>query len=553
MRFRALVLIALSVPGWAQQEQKPIEEQEILRVGVTSEERRLTLTAAIEMALKNNLAIEIERANVDTAAQITKAARGVFDPILRYTPGLETRNTPTASVLISPTGKLTEHVHTENASYIQKTPWRGVSFKVDWDNGRQSTNNPFSGLTPYTTSRLNMGFSAPLWRNGEIDRERAEIRIRRKREDVSMADFERRVIDTTTQVQNVYWDLVATLREREVLREAVRLGREQLARTQRQIESGTLAPVELAASEAELQRRIDSFVASVNRVTQAENGLKTLLASSRDEPLWNQQLLPVDQKPLDVPFRDLGKIVVLGLERRPEMKAVKLLNDVNEIQTKVARNQTKPQVNLTGNYIIAGLAGQLSEAENPIGASSAAQLARLNELSVFHGLTPIPPFDFGGAPASLLGGYGQTLKNMFGGSYYTLSAGVQLEWNPRNRAAESELAQTAIAERRLKLQQRQVEQVIEAEVRNALQALDSAEQRIKATDASAKAAQEKLESEIRLFQTGESTNFLVLTRQNELLDSQLRSVLAVLDYNKAIARLEQVTATTLERHSISLQ
>ena len=47
---------------------------------------------------------------------------------------------------------------------------------------------------------------------------------------------------------------------------------------------------------------------------------------------------------------------------------------------------------------------------------------------------------------------------------------------------------------------------IEAQVRNALQSIQTARQRITAAEASERAAKEKLESESRLFQTGESTN-----------------------------------------------
>jgi outer membrane protein TolC len=67
------------------------------------------------------------------------------------------------------------------------------------------------------------------------------------------------------------------------------------------------------------------------------------------------------------------------------------------------------------------------------------------------------------------------------------------------------------------------------------------------------AAQEKLESETRLFQSGESTNFLVLTRQNELSESRRRMVLANLDFNKAVARLGQALGTTLQSHNITLK
>jgi len=62
-----------------------------------------------------------------------------------------------------------------------------------------------------------------------------------------------------------------------------------------------------------------------------------------------------------------------------------------------------------------------------------------------------------------------------------------------------------------------------------------------------------LQSEIRLFRSGESTNFLVLTRQNELADSQRRAVVAKLDFNKAVARVRKALGTTLETYRIELQ
>ena len=145
---------------------------------------------------------------------------------------------------------------------------------------------------------------------------------------------------------------------------------------------------------------------------------------------------------------------------------------------------------------------------------------------------------------------GTTLTNLFGGSYSTVSVGLSFDFTFRNNAAQGNLAQTVVAERRLKLLQTQVEQAIAAQVRNGLQQLETARQRIAAADASARAAGEKLESETRLFQSGESTNFLVLTRQNEYADARHRLLVARLDFNKAIARLEVALGSTLQAHKI---
>jgi outer membrane protein TolC len=213
----------------------------------------------------------------------------------------------------------------------------------------------------------------------------------------------------------------------------------------------------------------------------------------------------------------------------------------------------KPQVNLVGAYTNAGLAGTVGSTDNPFTSSNAALYERLNRLSATAGLPPVLPPNFGSLPTFLVGGYGQALQSLFGGRFPTVQVGVQFDLNLRNQTAEANLAQTAIAEKRLNLEKARVEQIVDMQVRNALQSLQASRQRIRAAEAAAKASQEKLDSEIRLFQTGESTNFLVLTRQNELLESKRRAVVAQLEYNKAAARLEQAKGETLETYKISVR
>jgi HAE1 family hydrophobic/amphiphilic exporter-1 len=213
----------------------------------------------------------------------------------------------------------------------------------------------------------------------------------------------------------------------------------------------------------------------------------------------------------------------------------------------------KPQLNVVGAYVNSGLGGSISSAPNPFSASSEASTARLNQLSALAGLPPLPGASFGTLPPILVGGYGTALSNLFSGRYPGVQAGLSFDLNFRNRTAEANLAQTVIAQRRLKLEQARAGQLIEAQVRNALQALETARQRIAAAEASARAAKEKLDSETRLYQSGESTNFLVLTRQNEYADSRRREVVAHLDANKAVARLRQALGSTLQAHKITVQ
>ena len=178
----------------------------------------------------------------------------------------------------------------------------------------------------------------------------------------------------------------------------------------------------------------------------------------------------------------------------------------------------------------------------------------MNDLSARLGLQPLPTNSFaGGPPDFLVGSYGTALGNLFGGRYQSFQVGLSIDFNFRNRTANANYSQTLINEKRLGLEKARAEQVIEAQVRNALQGIQTARQRIAAAEASARAAKEKLDSEQRLYQTGESTNFLVLTRQNEFADSRRREVVARLDFNKSVSRLEQALGTTLSTYNISVR
>ncbi len=527
------------------------------RIGVGAAQLKLSLEDAVQMALKNNLDIEIERTNQAAARESIRGAKGFLDPLVRWQPLGEKRNTPTSSTLASADGKITESVFGQNFYYRQRTNWDGLSWHADFENARQSTNNPFVALNPYIVPRLTLGVSLPLLRDRKIDRERGDLLVKRKQADLTDNEFELRVIDITARVEQAYYDLVAAWADSKVQQESVALAREQLDRTKRLIDGGSVAPVELYAAEAELERRKDNFYTSIAALNQAENNLKTLLGGGRQDTLWRDELIPTTDGRSAIPDdvkRELSELVGEAIAKRPELKNLGIRREVNDVQKDLALNQKKIGLNLTAAYINTGLAGTLLNAGNPFSDSFSGIVTRLNQLSTAAGLQPLPPVGGGGAvPGSLVGGYGQSLSNLFSGSYGTIQAGLTLDWNPRNTAAESAIAQTVIAERRIELLRKQAEQNIEAQVRNALQAISTSEQRVAAAEASAKAAKEKLDSETRLFQTGESTNFFVLTRQNELSDSRRRVVLATLELNKAVARLQLALGKTLQSHSITLK
>jgi HAE1 family hydrophobic/amphiphilic exporter-1 len=549
---RIFAIAALSV-FLAAAQTPPTDPAAPARVGVSITQRNLTLSEAVEMALANNLDIEIERTNRDTAQQSVQAARGFFDPAFRWTPLFDRRATPVANVFQGAGGKLLDNGFSNNLSLRQRLPNWGTLGHFDFNNLRSTTTNPFTNFNPTLTTQMLVGVTQPLLRGFRIDPQRAEIRIRQKRVDLSSVDLETRTIDVISRVEQAYYDLVAAREAISVAEDAAAWGREQLALNQRLVNAGTLAPVEIAAAEAEYQRRLDTFYASLGALTEVENNLKSLIAPERSASIWRDQLIPVGTNTSEPQFEDLRDAVDLALKRRPELRALGVRGQMNDIEKDLNRDLKRPEVNVIAQYSLSGLAGATNASPNPLANLNAPLYQRLNELSAVQGLQPIAPASFGGPPEFLVGNYGTALSNLFGGRYQSFQVGVSIDLNLRNRTAEANYGQALINEKRLKLERARAEQIIEAQVRNALQGIETARQRIAAAEASARAAKEKLESEQRLFQTGESTNFLVLTRQNEYADSRRRAVVARLDFNKSVARLEQALGTTLSTHKISVR
>jgi len=87
-----------------------------------------------------------------------------------------------------------------------------------------------------------------------------------------------------------------------------------------------------------------------------------------------------------------------------------------------------------------------------------------------------------------------------------------------------------------------------AEVLDAAAAFETAAQRVAAARAAREAAQTQLDAERDRFESGRSTNFLVLTRQNDLSRARLDEISARTDYQNARTDLAVATGALAQVH-----
>jgi HAE1 family hydrophobic/amphiphilic exporter-1 len=531
--------------------QKPLPE--LNRVGVDmNSQHPLSLREALSMALENNKDIEVARENVRIAEFDLRGAQGLYDPRLTTQAFYERIESPISSFLAGgQNGSTTTSDYTGTMRLEGQTPVLGGSYHLDFSSVRLTTNNQFTALNPQFPTSLSFSYTQPLFRGLKIDNSRRQIQIARKNLSLTDAQFRQRAIDTITNVQRAYWDLVFALRSLQVQRDAVSVARTQLEHNKRLVNEGQLAPIDVVAAEAQISTYEQRVFSALEEVSRSENNLKNMIAQDQKAQLWNEAILPTDPVDLAVPNVSLPDALKTAMENRPELQQSNVLREINEIDQRFFKDQTKPAIDLVGTYGISGLAGSVSSnIVNPLTQTNLLQRQRIDELSVLAGLEPLPVIPPQQFSQDLLGGYGQSLQNLLANRYGTAKIGVQISLPLRNRTAEANLGRSLVEGERIGTQREQLEQTIQVDVRNALQSMRSAESRLRAASATREANEQQFASEQRKLDAGQSTTFLVLERQTALTEARGLELKAQTDLNKAIADLQRATGNALRVNSI---
>lgn len=493
------------------------------RVGVdNANQLPLTLEEAIEMALQNNNDIDTAKIDVQIAEFNLRGARGVYDPNIVSENYYESATTPVASTIGGASnGSLTQKRFVGSAGLSGFSPWQGGSYSVDFNSSRTTTSNTNATLNPQFPSALTFTYRQPIFRGRTFDNNRRQIEIAKKNLSLTDAQFRQRAIEVINQVEQAYWDLVFSLRNLQVQIDAVKQARTQLESNQRLVAKGVLAPIDVIAATTQITTFEQSVYTAQEDVTRAENNLKTLMLPDRNSSVWSRPITPVSEVNIEPPRTALDFAISDALKNRPEIAQLETTAEINRIDQRYYRDQTKPQIDLVGTYTSQGLAGTQSNPDR------------------------VPP-------ANLVGGYLNSLGNLVSQDFPTYRVGVSISLPWGNRTAKANLGRSLAEGSQIVNARERQEQIIEAEVRNSLQALRSAEARLASALAARQSAELLYESEQRQFRGGITTFYLVLQRQTELLTARGRELQAQTDLNKAISTFERATGTTLSANNVSV-
>lgn len=526
------------VPSVAPQYQKDDKSlPDLGRVGVDMlEQRPLGLKEAITLALENNKDIEVTRQNVRIAEFDLQSARGFYEPRFSGQSYYERATTPNVSIF-STNPTTTNGSIVGNAGLTGSFPRFGTAYSATVSSQRLTTNNPISILSPQNNTSFNLSITQPLFRGRSFDQPRRVIEIAKRNLSLTDTQFRQRSIEIIANVQRAYWDLVYALRNLQVQRDGVRDAKQQLEHNKRLVDEGQLAPIDIVAAETQVANIEQGVYEALETVGRAENVLKNLVAQNKDDALWRESIVPTDSVDLEAPRTTLPEALTLALENRPEIEINKVQKDINEIDQRFFKEQTKPQIDLTASYTSSGVGGS----QNPDFSSpfpSPCQTdpnspACQQQIALLNGLT------------------GSSISDVFANRYPTFRAGVTFNLPLfGDKTARANLGKSRVQAEQLETQRTQLEQLIQVDVRNALQAIRTAEARLRSAAISRENSQKQYESEQRKLDAGQSDIYKVLERQTALITSRSNELRAQTELNKAIADLQRATGNSLKANNV---
>ncbi|HTK37790.1 MAG TPA: TolC family protein [Pyrinomonadaceae bacterium] len=527
------------------------------RVGVqTAQPMPLSLNDAIRKALEGNNDIEISRDDVRFQETQLRSLTGVYDPVFRVQPNFSRSQT---------TGNAATRDFRVNSDLTGFVRPGGGNYQVFFNNSRsenaftqaQLSSGNISGdsTSAIYSSGLGVTYVQPLLRNFRVDARRQQIKIAQKRLSQTDADFRRQTIEIIANVQKTYWDLVFALRDQQNRVANVNLAQENLRQIEAKIEAGAAAPLEKAEVATELANRQSDLLLATQQVSITENLLKQFIIKDPTAAEWTQTYVPTDKPMFSLDAVNLDDAMKDAMDNRFELRRLKLQKEINNIDLRYYKNQMAPQIDLNTTFSLDGLsrAGSFATGTTFIPTftgNDAILLQNLNTLlpagsQITNPLIAIPP-----TPSFFVGGFNRSLANIFRSDAPNFSVGVTISFPFRNRTAKANYAGAKIQEEQIAAQTRSQEQTVIAEVRNAVQAVETARQRVLTARTARENAEIQLEGERKLYDAGRSTTFLLFQRENSLTNARNAEIRAETDYNKAIADLQRVTSTTFRINNI---
>jgi outer membrane protein len=447
-----------------------------------------------------------------------------FDPFLTSTLQIEHAVFPLSNTVTAGVPNLLQNTGTANFSYNQGFA-TGTNMTVGFNNSRITTNSIRTSLNPALNSSFRLTVSQHLLQGFGIAPNLRFIRIAKNSREIADVAFRGQVISTVTQIQNIYWDLVNAYEDLRVKERSLGLANQLLTDTQKQVQIGTLAPIENVRSQSAVASAKQDLIVSQTALQLQQLLTKNALARNLQDPLLAAaEVIPTDtmSMPAAEPATPIQDMENDALSHRWELAQSRIDLVNRDINKKAARNALLPTLDLFGFYGASALGG----VQNPL-------------LGLAAGTVPTV-------------GYSSTFGSLFDSTAPDKGVGVSLTIPLRNRSAQADQVRSELEYSQAQMRLQQLQNQIRIEVRNAQYAQEQNRARVDAAQAGARLAAESLDAEQKKYLLGASTNYAVLQAQRDLTQAESNLVAARAAYEKSRVEVDRATGLTLTRLGIDI-
>ncbi|MGE0448742.1 MAG: TolC family protein [Vicinamibacterales bacterium] len=348
-----------------------------------------------------------------------------------------------------------------------------------------------------SAGEINAGFTLPLLRDRSIDARRAQLRVTDVGVDIAAQSVAKSRLSYFKDALKQYWNWVAAGRQLDVARSLLDLAERRDADLAAAVNLGQLAPVERTDNRRVILQRRSALVTAQRLVEGASIDLSLYYRGPDGMPLrpGATRLPRALPEPAPLTDEDETRAIEEAIRRRPEVAALRLKREQQEVEARLANNSLLPSLDLF---------------------TAASR-------------------DYGEGPASRFGNQ--------------VNAGVLFELPVQRRKASGKLAQARAKLAVVGAELRFAQDRVRAEVQDAASALRAAYATVEIVRQELAVARELEALERDRFDLGDSTQFLVNLRELNTADAAFREIKALADYQKALTDFDASSGRLLDRPS----
>ncbi|QRK06299.1 TolC family protein [Archangium violaceum] len=437
----------------------------------------LTLEEVLDSVRERHPQVAVARQGVASAEAELLSAKGGFDTVLK-----------TKGVYVP----FSYYPHERlDAVVEQPLPLGGMRLFGGYRLGQGKFPTYYGQYETLSSGELRAGLELPLWRNGSIDKRRADISKARLRKEMTGTTLAGDRLELQREAAYHYWDWVAAGQQLGIVSAQYGLAvtrHEQLAR---RAAAGDIPQIEHTENERVLLEREAELIAARRKLEQAALKLSLYLRDTEGEPLVVSPSrmpggLPVPNAVLNA---QLDTQLEQALRQRPELRELALQRELFQVDARLARNQAAPAVDL--------------------GVSVAK--------------------DLGAGPANL--------------RPTELQASLTLDVPLQARGARGQRQAAEAKRAAVEAKTRLARDKVATEVRDTLSALHAAYERVGLARSAADVARRLARGELTRFEQGATSLLFVNLREQAAVDAELKEIKALVDYHRAVIDLRAATAS----------